>query len=226
MPSPFTRTMELSRQLLRFYQTEGREAFATLLKEHAQALVNETGEDVAALNSRFLTLISGMLAVFYGTNTDEIIRRQVALSERFSAPNDPREKAEAFTRAVLDFLQRYEEEQKRKGLVDLVMYRLSTCSLKELRMITVSSLAEKFSYHPNYLSAKFRREGGSRLNDAIVSERLSRAYFLLREERHLGVQDVAQQVGFTDTKHFGAIFRKRFGMAPSQVPGRAGPVPC
>lgn len=218
MPTPFTKTLEFSRQLLRLYQTEGRDAFVEVITHHTQALQRDKGSQPEALNSILMTLLSGMLSVLLGGQPDEIIRQQVSISEHFINAPDGAEKVHRFVRELMTFLDLYDEEQKKKEFSEQVLYRLSTCSLPEIRNATVTSVAERFGYHPNYFSSKFRKEQGERLQDAISRERLNRAFFLLKEERQLSVSHVAREVGFTDVKYFGVVFKKRFGFPPSQIP--------
>jgi len=51
--------------------------------------------------------------------------------------------------------------------------------------------------------------------DFVKSLRLKKAATLLREQSELRVSDVCYAVGFTDPAYFGKVFRKNFGMSPS-----------
>ncbi len=48
--------------------------------------------------------------------------------------------------------------------------------------MTLAVLAERFDYHPNYLSNKFKKEKQFTVQEAILSEKLNRALFILRDQ--------------------------------------------
>ena len=86
--------------------------------------------------------------------------------------------------------------------------------------ITVASLAERFAYHPNYLSQTFRHETGMSLQDYIISERMSAAKRLLTQG--LSVGEVGASVGYANITHFSRIFKKLVGVSPKQYQKSGG----
>lgn len=82
------------------------------------------------------------------------------------------------------------------------------------RDITVSSLAERFSYHPNYLSRLFKQETDISLQEFIINERVAAAKQLLADGVKVG--DVSRQVGYESIAHFSRIFKKVTGLTPKQ----------
>ncbi|MFV0400778.1 MAG: response regulator [Oscillospiraceae bacterium] len=82
------------------------------------------------------------------------------------------------------------------------------------RDITVSSLAEQFSYHPNYLSRLFNQETKLSLQEFIISERVTAAKLLLSDGVKVG--EVSRQVGYESIAHFSRIFKKVTGQTPKQ----------
>lgn len=217
MVGPFTRTLEFSRQLLRVYQTEGRETFLQLLTEHTAALIDGLGDQGDVLNSRLMTIVSGILSVLFISQTDEIIRQQVALSERFVSLADPAVKCRRFVVVLTAFLDDMDARHQNASFFDMVRYKLKSCTMPQLRDASVSALADALGYHPNYLSSKFKKEKGIGLQDVICHERLDRAMVLLQGDGQMSVQDVAHEVGFSDVKHFRKLFKHRFGRVPSEA---------
>jgi two-component system response regulator YesN len=95
---------------------------------------------------------------------------------------------------------------------------LASCSLAELKEMTLSVLAERFDYHPNYLSNKFKKEKQFTVQEAILNEKLNRALFILRDEtERTTIKELSWRLGFSDPAYFSQLFKKRFGMLPKQI---------
>lgn len=80
--------------------------------------------------------------------------------------------------------------------------------------VTVASLAEQFSYHPNYLSRLFKQEMKISLQEFIINERIAAAKNLLSHGMKVG--DVPEKVGYDSIAHFSRIFKKVTGLNPKQ----------
>lgn len=81
--------------------------------------------------------------------------------------------------------------------------------------ISASSVAQQFGYHPDYLSAIFRRQVGCPLSRYIIRTRLNAAQKLL-SEYGLSVREVAFSCGFQDEKYFIRQFTRNFGISPGK----------
>lgn len=84
--------------------------------------------------------------------------------------------------------------------------------------VTLSDAAQRFGYHPNYLSGLLRREMGRTFSQIAVEQRMERAR-LLFGSTSLSVEEVSQMVGYADTSSFYRAFRSHFHVSPSQVRG-------
>ena len=69
---------------------------------------------------------------------------------------------------------------------------------------------------PQYLSRLFSRYLGCSVYEYLTKFRLSKAKELLVSNRGRRIQDIAQDVGYTDASHFVVMFRKITGIAPSE----------
>jgi two-component system response regulator YesN len=81
--------------------------------------------------------------------------------------------------------------------------------------ISITQIAERLQVTPNYLSALFHRKTGSTFIKYLTRIRLLRAKELLADPE-LRVQEVAEQVGYTSTRHFTKLFTAFFGYYPSE----------
>jgi len=81
--------------------------------------------------------------------------------------------------------------------------------------ITVADVAEKFSYHKDYLSRFFKQKTGKTLQEYIHSLKISKAKDLLTGTQ-MNIKAISNQVGIMDEKYFMRLFKKYEKMTPSQ----------
>lgn len=81
--------------------------------------------------------------------------------------------------------------------------------------ISITEIAERLQVTPNYLSALFHKKIGITFIKYLTKIRLLRAKELLAEPE-MRVQQVAELVGYTSTRHFTKIFTSYFGYYPSE----------
>ncbi len=81
--------------------------------------------------------------------------------------------------------------------------------------ISITEIAESMQVTPNYLSALFHKKIGITFIKYLTKIRLLRAKELLADPE-MRVQQVAELVGYTSTRHFTKIFTSYFGYYPSE----------
>ena len=84
------------------------------------------------------------------------------------------------------------------------------------RSWTISELAQAVGISERQLKTGFRSRYGAAVYEFLQSERLTRAKTLL-EEGSFSITDVALTVGYANPSHFAFLFRREFGVTPSQV---------
>lgn len=82
--------------------------------------------------------------------------------------------------------------------------------------LTVAEIATHFGVTPGHLSRMHKKHYGQPLQAYLMRQRLDTAYRLL-SERGESVSAVAYQIGFSDVQAFNKLFRKYFGVAPSET---------
>ncbi len=80
--------------------------------------------------------------------------------------------------------------------------------------MTVQDLSRKVFVTPQYLCRLFQRFVGCSVYEYLTNYRISKARELLLLHPHTEVQAIAGQVGFSDTSHFIAMFKKVCGVTP------------
>jgi len=82
--------------------------------------------------------------------------------------------------------------------------------------ITLQEISRKIHVSPNYLSFLFKKWTGINLWDYIVKLRMEEAKRLLLTT-DLRRYEIAERVGYESPEHFSKIFKKYFGVSPSQI---------
>lgn len=83
--------------------------------------------------------------------------------------------------------------------------------------ISLDQIAENMYLSPFYISRIFKSETGSAPIRRLINIRLEKARELLEGGYQGSIQEVAAMVGYDDAYHFSKLFKKRYGVSPSQV---------
>lgn len=82
------------------------------------------------------------------------------------------------------------------------------------RPLTNREVAEHFHFHPNYISANFRRAFGKPLHRYLLELRIIKAVALL-EDGGMSVAEAAEEVGFSGANYFSRYYKKMTGKTPT-----------
>lgn len=93
--------------------------------------------------------------------------------------------------------------------VDYILNNISDCNL------SVADIAGSVYLNPIYLNRIFKKEKGSNISQWITKERMELASTLLLNTNQ-SANDIAYHVGYHNYPYFSTVFKKYFGMTPSQ----------
>jgi AraC-like DNA-binding protein len=161
------------------------------------ALLDEECETSVLVNAVRCGVIDFLRQPLDPAEVASVLERRLGRRRQARAPA----KAAARLRAVLAFLEEH--------YVDPV-------SLEAL-----GRMAGMSRWH---FSRTFRVVTGRSVRAFIMERRLARARELLEESR-LSITEIAYEAGFCDLSHLDRVFRKRFGMSPSEFGRRKPPKP-
>lgn len=88
--------------------------------------------------------------------------------------------------------------------------------------ISLDQIAENMYLSSFYISRIFKSETGDTPIRHLINIRLEQAYELLENGWSGSIQEVAARVGYDDAYHFSKLFKKKFGVSPSQVKKKEG----
>jgi len=81
--------------------------------------------------------------------------------------------------------------------------------------ITLEMTAEHFHFNSSYFSTWIKNHTSKTFTEHLLDARMTRAAELLDDNR-LKIYEVAAECGYTDTKYFCRVFKKRFGLSPER----------
>lgn len=109
------------------------------------------------------------------------------------------------------------DDKKKCFIQDVKDYIAGT----DLRTVSIGSVAEHFSYSPNYINHVFKDETDMTILDFITLCRINRAKELLKTS-DMKLADIADQLGYSYASYFSAVFKKIEGMSPKAYAERKG----
>lgn len=83
------------------------------------------------------------------------------------------------------------------------------------RNISINTLAETVYLTPTYLAGLFKKETGKTIGQYLTCFRMEKAKKLLKEKRYK-LYNIANIVGYSDANYFAKIFKRQFGITPSE----------
>lgn len=85
-----------------------------------------------------------------------------------------------------------------------------------MNRVTLSETARYCSVSVEHLSRSFKRQTGVGFNEYLSLLRLKRAEELLVNQPGVSISDIAFKCGFNDSNYFSSVFKKAYGITPSQ----------
>lgn len=104
-------------------------------------------------------------------------------------------------------------DQMGDELVNEIIFRIRTMPHISY---TLQSLAEELYVCPSTLSKRFKRATGVSVYQYQLRTKLEMAKTSLVTEQDASLKEIAASFGFCDEFHFSKLYKKRFGISPSQ----------
>ena len=83
----------------------------------------------------------------------------------------------------------------------------------DYQTVSLQALAEKYSYHPDYISRQIRHLTGMNFRDYLLEKRMEHVCMLLKNS-DLSISEIQRQSGFENETYFYKKFRQRYKMTP------------
>ncbi len=141
-----------------------------------------------------------------------------AISAKYSLKIEAITSAEEQNELINNMLREYCAYVRRYSLQKyspLVQKVINHINLNLDAPLSLKLLAEMCYISPSYLSNLFKQETGATLTDYINTQRVQRAAHRLQTTTS-SISTIAECVGFLDVNYFTKIFKKAFGVTPTQ----------
>ncbi|MGO4548911.1 helix-turn-helix domain-containing protein [Paenibacillus sp. 2TAB23] len=109
----------------------------------------------------------------------------------------------------------YTANERQRSSHKLVKRIIETVDRQLEGDLTLHTLAERMYVNPSYLSRLFKRETGEAYSAYVLARRMEKAKQLLLADAK--VYDASAAVGYQDISYFAKVFRKYWGVAPSEL---------
>lgn len=86
--------------------------------------------------------------------------------------------------------------------------------------INLSAVSEQFHISLSHLSRTFVRSTGVNFNEFVSQLRVEEAKKLMEQQHWLSNQEIAERVGYNDSRYFSQVFKKHCGKTPNEYRGR------
>lgn len=122
-----------------------------------------------------------------------------------------------------DFIKHVYDHKSIEGLSEEIRNCCDYIKANYMKPIKLAEMAMFVGYSEYYLSKKFAREMGIKLQDYIKDVRLEAAKVqLITTDK--GIQEISEQFQFGSRSYFDKIFQKKIGMTPVQYRANMGKV--
>lgn len=193
--------------------TTGDEACAALRKHSIAAIILDVllgREHGISLIERFRTLSQAPILILTGYGTEElaICALRAKASDYLKKPVNIRELRAALARLIQSDHPRLDPAAQARHLM----------TEHPERPHTTASLAKDIGLSDRQFRRRFRHVYGKTPRRYLVEARLQRAEDLLRTT-DLGIEQIAQAVGYQNVAAFDRTFKRAFGVTPSELRG-------
>ena len=192
-----------------FERLSSPEALAVFSKESLNYYASGYGLAILRALSRKAAEESGLSVI----TIDEITQKYTQLS---SASNNPDLQTRYHIEMIVELTKAVRNHKLSLDRFSAPIQRvLEYISLHLGDHISNEDLAAAASMSVSHLARQFRKETGGTMTEYVASTRCKKAANLLKQTT-LPIQEISSYVGYSDNNYFVKVFRKNYGMTPTE----------
>ncbi|WNR44199.1 response regulator transcription factor [Paenibacillus roseipurpureus] len=107
----------------------------------------------------------------------------------------------------------WSEQSKHKEAIDFMIQYAHEHYAED---IVLEDLSKQLYLSRNYLNRMFKKAMGETFTNYMIRVRLEKAKVLLAEGKYM-IYEIAEKIGYKNVAYFSAIFKKQYGMNPSEL---------
>ncbi|WP_141501659.1 response regulator [Paenibacillus luteus] len=189
---------------------EGLQAYTGLVRRFDQA----KPDYLQAFFSMFLAQANRHFAVLL-----EPSAQASRALEEIGATREQHALIRIFNDAIMKIMEAINSRADQRSVVRLVKGYIRSSFGEEL---TLAQIAEHVHLSPNYLANLFKKDTGMTINAYMTEVRLEEAKRMLLDDNRLLIHDISERIGYKDSKYFTKLFKREFGLSPSEYRERYG----
>jgi two-component system response regulator YesN len=120
-----------------------------------------------------------------------------------------------WAKRVTGHIAAYLDQERRSSSHQMVKRVLESVDQMLAEDLSLHALAERLYVNSSYLSRLFKKETGDSFSNYVLARRMERAKEMLLSDAK--VYDAAHATGYRDLSYFAKVFRKFWGLAPSEL---------
>jgi len=120
-----------------------------------------------------------------------------------------------FQALILEISRRYKKINADKKFTKSLSAQIIEFICDNSDTATLKKIAEKFSYHPNYISALLHKETGKTFTKILLEKRMERAEKLLKNT-NLSIEKISEMLGYATAENFYKSFKKFYKKSPRE----------
>ena len=145
---------------------------------------------------------------------------ELGVSRYLTKPTNPRELICVLEETEKKLGGKQEKEKDSGKIPNLFVQKAADyIKLNYSEKISIKEIADQLYLSPNYLSELFKKHTGKTISEYLTEYRLEKACQLL-DHAEYRVGDVSGMVGIHDGRSFSNMFKKKYGMTPTEYRNR------
>lgn len=145
---------------------------------------------------------------------------ELGVSRYLTKPTNPRELICVLEETEKKLGGKQEKEEDSGKIPNLFVQKAADyIKLNYFEKISIKEIADQLYLSPNYLSELFKKHTGKTISEYLTEYRLEKACQLL-DHAEYRVGDVSGMVGIHDGRYFSNMFKKKYGMTPTEYRNR------
>lgn len=145
---------------------------------------------------------------------------ELGVSRYLTKPTNPRELICVLEETEKKLGGKQEKEEDSGKIPNLFVQKAADyIKLNYSEKISIKEIADQLYLSPNYLSELFKKHTGKTISEYLSEYRLEKACQLL-DHAEYRVGDVSGMVGIHDGRYFSNMFKKKYGMTPTEYRNR------
>lgn len=145
---------------------------------------------------------------------------ELGVSRYLTKPTNPRELICVLEETEKNLDGKQEKEEDSGKIQNLFVQKAADyMKLNYSEKISIKEIADQLYLSPNYLSELFKKHTGKTISEYLTDYRLEKACQLL-DHAEYRVGDVSGMVGIHDGRYFSNMFKKKYGMTPTEYRNR------